>query len=75
MTKNIATSILKLLAILTVFLGLILFSQVLCNIHTVNGATYKPPIHEYYFPISVAFWGGILYLLSTKLGELVATEK
>ncbi len=72
MTKSTATSILKLSAILIVFLGLILFSQVLCQIRTINGATFKPLQHAYYFPVVVALWGIVLYLLSTILGSMIA---
>ena len=75
MTINMATSILRLLAVLVVILGGILFSPVLCQIHTVNGATYKPLVSAYYFPVVVSLAGAILFLLSSILGKLIATEK
>ncbi len=74
MTINMATSIVKLVGILVVFLGGVLFSQVLCQIHTVNGATYKPLVHAYYFPAVVSLWGIVLALLSSTLGKIIATD-
>ncbi len=74
MARGTATSILKLCATLVVFLGLILFSGVLCQIHTVNGATYKPPIHSYYFPVAIMCWGIVLYLSGSRLGSMIASD-
>jgi ABC-type Na+ efflux pump permease subunit len=75
MTKSTATGILKLSAILIIFLGLILLSQVLGQIHTANGALFKPLLNAYVFPIAVLFWGMVLYLLSPKLGKMVVGKK
>jgi hypothetical protein len=74
MTIKMGTSILKLVGILVVFLGCVLFSQVLCQIHTRNGALYKPLVHAYYFPVAVCVWGSVLYLLSSVLGKIIATD-
>lgn len=75
MTNHMATSILKLSAILITLLGLILLSHVICQIRTINGATFKPLPQKYIFSLLVSLWGIVLYFLSPVLGHLVSTEK
>lgn len=75
MTKSTATSILKLSSIFIVLLGLLLFSQILCSIHTTGGVTFKPLLHAYFFPVAVLFWGIVLYLSSSNLGSMVADNE
>jgi hypothetical protein len=75
MSTSTATSILRLSAILIVFLGLILFSLVLCQIRTLHGATFTPLLQAYIFPAMIMFWGAVLYLLSSRLGKMVTGEE
>ena len=74
MTKNIAAGILRLFAILAIFSGIIILSYMFCQIRVVRGATYKPPFLDFVYPLTVSFWGLILYVLSPKLGTMVASE-
>lgn len=75
MGENMATSVVKLVAILVVFLGGIIFTHVLCQIHTIGKTTYSPLIHSYYFPAVLSLWGVVLFLLSPLLGKLVGSER
>ncbi len=75
MTKNTAVGILRLFAILTIFLGVNLLSYKFCQIRVVGGATFKPPILAFVYPIVASFWGLILYALSSKLGAMVAGDQ
>jgi len=86
MTSDTATAILRLFGVLTIFIGLVLFTQVGIQLVAASAVTAGGPAVHWSGPLtalglfgllvtgSISLWGALLYRFSPALGKRIATQ-